>query len=87
MTIRLVLFDALHTLVAPRAPIFLQYANVFEPHLGKLNPDAIKSSFKIGETDRLAVHHKNVTFVKIDVHAKSFEASPDRTSCLCQRCP
>ncbi|KAF9793426.1 HAD hydrolase subfamily IA REG-2-like protein [Thelephora terrestris] len=47
MTIRLVLFDALHTLVTPRAPIFLQYANVFEPHLGELNPDAIKSSFKI----------------------------------------
>ena len=49
MTISLVLFDALHTLVKPRAPIFLQYANVFEPHLGKLNPDAIKSSFKTGK--------------------------------------
>ncbi|KAF9648579.1 HAD hydrolase subfamily IA REG-2-like protein, partial [Thelephora ganbajun] len=47
MMIKLVLFDALHTLVKPRAPIFLQYANVFEPHLGKLNPDAIKSSFKL----------------------------------------
>lgn len=45
----LVLFDALHTLVKPRAPVFLQYAHVFEPHLGKLSPDAIKSSFKIGE--------------------------------------
>ena len=49
MTISLVLFDALHTLVKPRAPIFIQYAKVFEPHLGSLNPDAIKSSFKIGE--------------------------------------
>ena len=49
MTIRLVLFDAFNTLVTPRAPIFIQYASVFEPHLGKLNPDAIKSSFKIGE--------------------------------------
>jgi len=49
MTIRLVLFDALHTLVKPRAPVFIQYANVFEPHLGKLNPDSIKSSFKIGK--------------------------------------
>jgi len=49
MTIRLVLFDALHTLVKPRAPIFLQYANVFEPHLGKLSPEAIKSSFKTGK--------------------------------------
>ena len=50
MTIRLVLFDALHTLVTPRAPIFIQYAHVFEPHLGELNPDAIKYSFKIGNT-------------------------------------
>jgi hypothetical protein len=49
MTIRLVLFDALHTLVQPRAPVFLQYANVFEPHLGKLSPDVIKSSFKSGK--------------------------------------
>ena len=52
MTIRLVLFDALHTLVRPRAPVFVQYAAVFEPHLGKLSPDAIKSSFKSGETPK-----------------------------------
>jgi len=49
MTISLVLFDALYTIVKPRAPIFIQYATVFEPHLGKLNPDAIKCSFKTGE--------------------------------------
>lgn len=55
MTIRLVLFDALHTLVKPRAPIFLQYANVFEPHLGRLSPEAIKSSFKTGKFQYLAI--------------------------------
>jgi len=49
MTTRLVLFDALYTLVKPTAPVFIQYANVFEPHLGKLSPDAIKASFKTGE--------------------------------------
>lgn len=49
ITVRLVLFDALHTLVKPRAPVFVQYADVFEPHLGILSPEAIKSSFKIGE--------------------------------------
>jgi len=49
MTVTLVLFDALYTIVKPRAPVFIQYATVFEPHLGKLNPDAIKYSFKTGE--------------------------------------
>ena len=63
MAIRLVLFDALHTLVTPRAPIFIQYANVFEPHLGKLNPDAIKSSFKIGKTQKFHLALSIVRFL------------------------
>ena len=46
MTIRLVTFDALHTLIAPRLPIYLQYSQTFEPYLGSLEPAAIKNSFK-----------------------------------------
>ncbi|KAJ3988495.1 HAD-like domain-containing protein [Lentinula detonsa] len=46
MSIRLVTFDVLHTLITPRWPIHLQYAMVFEPYLGQLDPDSIKSSFK-----------------------------------------
>jgi len=45
--IRLVLFDALHTLVTPRLPIFVQYSQAFEPFFGRLEPESIKSSFKI----------------------------------------
>jgi hypothetical protein len=48
MGIRLVTFDALFTLIEPRAPIYVQYSRVFEPHLGLLEPDAIKASFKTG---------------------------------------
>jgi hypothetical protein len=48
MGIRLVTFDALFTLIKPRAPIYVQYSRVFEPHLGLLKPDAIKASFKTG---------------------------------------
>jgi hypothetical protein len=55
MALKLVLFDALHTLVQPRAPVFLQYAQVFEPHLGRLSTDAIKRSFKSGKAAALGV--------------------------------
>ena len=48
MAIRLVTFDALHTLVAPRLPVYVQYSQTFEPYLGVLDPDALKRSFKIG---------------------------------------
>ncbi|PAV18692.1 HAD hydrolase subfamily IA REG-2 [Pyrrhoderma noxium] len=44
--ISLVTFDALFTLLKPRAPLHVQYADVFRPSLGSLNPDDIKSSFK-----------------------------------------
>ncbi|CDO69290.1 hypothetical protein BN946_scf184976.g9 [Trametes cinnabarina] len=47
MAIRLVTFDALHTLVTPRLPIYVQYAQTFEPYLGALDPDALKRAFKI----------------------------------------
>ncbi|KAI0365621.1 HAD hydrolase subfamily IA REG-2-like protein [Pilatotrama ljubarskyi] len=47
MAIRLVTFDALHTLVTPRLPIYVQYAQTFEPYLGALDPGALKRSFKI----------------------------------------
>jgi len=45
--IRLVLFDALHTIVTPRLPIFIQYSQSFEPFFGHLEPESIKSSFKL----------------------------------------
>ncbi|KAJ3844680.1 HAD-like domain-containing protein [Lentinula raphanica] len=46
MSIRLVTFDALHTLITPRWPIHVQYAMTFEPYLGTLDPNSIKRSFK-----------------------------------------
>ncbi|KAJ4483318.1 HAD-like domain-containing protein [Lentinula aciculospora] len=46
MSIRLVTFDVLHTLITPRWPIHVQYAMAFEPYLGQLDPNSIKSSFK-----------------------------------------
>lgn len=48
MAIRLVTFDVLHTLVIPRWPIHVQYAMEFEPYLGALDPNSIKSSFRTG---------------------------------------
>src|SRR5437899_12520419 len=46
--IRLVTFDALHTLITPRKPIHVQYSEVFSSYLGTLPPDAIARSFKLG---------------------------------------
>ncbi|KAI0958382.1 hypothetical protein AcV7_004217 [Taiwanofungus camphoratus] len=46
MAVRLVVFDALHTLLAPRLPIPVQYAQTFAPYLGALDPDALKRAFK-----------------------------------------
>ncbi len=48
MAIRLVTFDALHTLVTPRLPIYVQYAQTFEPYLGAMDPVVLKRSFKSG---------------------------------------
>ncbi|OCH88267.1 HAD hydrolase subfamily IA REG-2-like protein [Obba rivulosa] len=46
MAIRLVLFDALHTIVTPRLPIYVQYSQTFEPYLGRLDPVQLRTSFK-----------------------------------------
>ncbi|KAH7888594.1 HAD-like domain-containing protein [Phlebopus sp. FC_14] len=46
MVIKLVTFDALHTLLTPRRPIYVQYSEVFAPFLGVLNPDSLRQSFK-----------------------------------------
>ncbi|KAK7687114.1 hypothetical protein QCA50_009616 [Cerrena zonata] len=46
MAIRLVTFDALHTLIKPRLPIHVQYSQTFEPYLGVLDPGALQRSFK-----------------------------------------
>jgi hypothetical protein len=48
MAIRLVSFDALHTILAPRLPIDVQYSQTFAPFLGVLEPDSLKISFKTG---------------------------------------
>ncbi|KAF8210374.1 HAD hydrolase subfamily IA REG-2-like protein [Mycena galopus ATCC 62051] len=53
MKIRLVSFDLLHTLITPRYPIHVQYARVFEPYLGTLNPDAVKNSFPFSALGQL----------------------------------
>ncbi|KAL5507305.1 hypothetical protein ACEPAH_6761 [Sanghuangporus vaninii] len=45
--IRLATFDALLTILRPRQPIHVQYAQVFAPFFGHLSPDAVKSAFKI----------------------------------------
>ncbi|EIM79908.1 uncharacterized protein STEHIDRAFT_68915 [Stereum hirsutum FP-91666 SS1] len=44
--IKLVTFDALHTLITPRLPIAVQYAQTFEPYLGPLDPKLLNLSFK-----------------------------------------
>lgn len=44
--IRMVTFDALHTIITPRYPIHVQYSNVFRPYLGTLEPESIRGSFK-----------------------------------------
>ncbi|KAL1755665.1 HAD-like domain-containing protein [Schizophyllum commune] len=59
--IRLVTFDALHTLITPRAPIHVQYSNTFAPYLGVLDPDALKRSFK---TALKEVHKSDLTYAK-----------------------
>ncbi|KAK0485880.1 HAD-like domain-containing protein [Armillaria novae-zelandiae] len=46
MSIRLVTFDALFTLINLREPVHVQYARAFRPYLGELDADAVKSSFK-----------------------------------------
>ncbi|KAG1737629.1 HAD-like domain-containing protein [Suillus lakei] len=50
MIIRLVTFDALHTLVTPRLPIYVQYSQTFAPYLGVLEPERLKQSFKVALT-------------------------------------
>jgi len=45
LQIRLITFDALHTIISPRHPIHVQYSQVFAPFLGVLPPESIKSSF------------------------------------------
>jgi len=60
--VSVILFDALHTIVAPRLPIATQYAIAFEPFLGRFPPDSIKQSFKSAlkkvQTDRPAYSGK-----------------------------
>lgn len=48
MAIRLVAFDALHTILAPRLPIYVQYSQTFAPFVGVLEPESLKRSFKSG---------------------------------------
>ncbi|CAE6479255.1 unnamed protein product [Rhizoctonia solani] len=52
MRVKIVFFDALHTLIQPRIPIFEQYHRVLTPKLGPLDPDLLKASFKTGKSLR-----------------------------------
>ncbi|KAG6845899.1 hypothetical protein H0H87_000705 [Tephrocybe sp. NHM501043] len=45
--IRLVTFDVLYTIIAPRLPIHVQYAHTFEPYLGAFDPAKLKRSFRV----------------------------------------
>jgi len=45
--IRLVIFDAFGTILAPRLPVYVQYSQTFAPYLGVLDPDALKSAFRV----------------------------------------
>ncbi|KAF8557597.1 HAD hydrolase subfamily IA REG-2-like protein [Imleria badia] len=58
--IKLVTFDALHTLVTPRRPIYVQYSEVFAPFLGVLCPNALQRSFRASlsqvQKDKPAYH-------------------------------
>ncbi|KAG9000506.1 hypothetical protein FRB94_005394 [Tulasnella sp. JGI-2019a] len=49
--VRVVLFDALFTLVRPRKSVAAQYAQVFEPHLGVISEAAVEKSFPIALRD------------------------------------
>jgi len=51
LRIRLITFDAFHTIISPRHPIHVQYSQVFAPFLGVLPPESIKKSFTKGEYD------------------------------------
>ena len=52
--IRLVSFDALHTLITPREPVHVQYARAFERYLGAslrgqmVDVERVKGAFKVG---------------------------------------
>jgi len=48
--IRLITFDALHTLITPREPVHVQYARAFERYLcqEKVDVESVKSAFKVG---------------------------------------
>ncbi|KAJ1304811.1 hypothetical protein OPQ81_005946 [Rhizoctonia solani] len=46
MAVKIVFFDALHTIVQPRIPIFEQYHRVLTPKFGPLNLALLKNSFK-----------------------------------------
>ncbi|KAH9485461.1 Haloacid dehalogenase-like hydrolase domain-containing protein 3 [Psilocybe cubensis] len=45
--VKLVTFDALHTIITPRLPIHEQYSRVFSPYVGDLDPTKIKQSFRV----------------------------------------
>ena len=50
MSIRLLTFDALFTLLRPTQPFHIQYARTFQPYFGSLDPESIRLSFKRGQS-------------------------------------
>ena len=68
--IRFVTFDILHTLITPRAPIHVQYAEVYKPFLGPLSPEDIRKSFKTGKQKLNILMELLVTFF-VDIQLSS----------------
>lgn len=77
MTVRLVTFDILHTLITPRMPIHVQYAMAFKPYLGDVDPNSIKGSFKIGDL----MHDRHRLIVPYNA-MYSIEDSTNRGACI-----
>ncbi len=84
--IRFVTFDALHTLITPRKPIHVQYAEVFCPYLGTLPPDAIARSLKLGVHNfpysslcvRLRKHGTLLALRQLQVERPAYRAGVER---------
>jgi len=61
--LRLVTFDALYTIIAPRLPIHVQYSEAFAPHIGVLDPESIRQSFRTGKIDYVSEIQQFLEFV------------------------
>ena len=76
MPIKLVTFDALHTLLTPRRPIYVQYSQVFSPYLGVLSPESLKCSFKASQPP-----HPKYALCFLTLHSKVSRKSKKTNLC------